>query len=307
MRGVVSVLDDDLIQEDLEGELFNPDDLLAAKAVRKCIKANDGFFIVGADADQVEMRIIGALAGEDSMIEAAHKGESQHELTCRMMYGPIPEGFNGWKPADPKRYKLAKVAGFCAVYGGGAKAIAEQADVPMEDAQRTARLYKESLPALADYKREVTEHVLDQAFTKRQKRVYLDLRKELWGADELEKTKLEKELKRLTWGKVGSVVTPFRRRLFVDADRAYSGVNYIVQSTARDVLAHGLLRLASSPVAHTLLMVVHDEALGEAREEEAEETARIYGECLTTSFMGVPLDASGEVYGRSWGDKKEYQ
>jgi len=293
------VIDDELIED--EDDLFDPDDLLGAKAVRNCIIAPDGYLLVGADMDQVEMRIIGALAGEQSMIDAAFAGESQHEVTCLAMYGK-PKGFDDWKSADPEKYKLAKVAGFCSVYGGGAKAISEQARVPLEDAQRTSRLYRESLPALTDYKNEITEHVLDQAFNSRQKYVYKQLRKELWGVeDEKDRASIESQIKRLCYGKVGSVTTPFGRTLYVDADRAYSGVNYIVQSTARDVLAIGLLRISRTKYAETLLMAVHDEAIGEAREDEAEDVARCYGECLTQKFMGVPLTASGEIYGKRWG------
>lgn len=300
------MIDEDILDEQLaeeEDDLFDPDDLLGAKAVRQCIVAPEGFVLVGADMDQVEMRIIGALAGEQSMIEAAIRGESQHEVTCAAMYGPVPGGFDGWKTADPDRYKLGKISGFCSVYGGGARAVAEQAHVPMEIAQATSRLYKESLPALTEYKHAITEHVLDQAFNSRQKYVYKQLKKEYWASeDDRERASIDSNIRRLCWGKVGSITTPFGRVLYVDADRAYSGVNYMVQSTARDVLGLGLLRISRTIYAETLLMAVHDEALGEVEIDLAPDCARVYGECLTMEFMGVPLSAGGEVYGRSWGD-----
>ena len=101
-----------------------------------------------------------------------------------------------------------------------------------------------------------------------------------------------------------SVVTPTGRHLPMDRDRIYAGLNYQVQSTARDVLGQALIRMEEAGVSQYLVMVVHDEALAEVPVELAESVAAQIRECMTfRNFLGsgVDITAEAEVYGLSWG------
>src|SRR5690606_305400 len=107
-------------------------------------------------------------------------------------------------------------------------------------------------------------------------------------------------MQNITWGKYGTIQTPIGRLLPVDASRAYAAVNYIIQSTARDIMALGMLRVQRA-MPDTTLMVVHDELIGQGPVSRAEEFAAVYGAIMTYQFRDVPMTASGAVYGRSWG------
>lgn len=92
-------------------------------------------------------------------------------------------------------------------------------------------------------------------------------------------------------------------RLPLDRDRVYAATNYAVQSTARDVLCQAVLDMDDKGLTDYLLLLVHDEALGCAPEDIAQDVAREVAETMTMDFFGVPLDAdlNDAVWGRSWG------
>ena len=56
--------------------------LLSPDTIRRCFIADPGMSIFTADYDQIELRVIAALANEPTMIEAAKKGQSLHEAAA---------------------------------------------------------------------------------------------------------------------------------------------------------------------------------------------------------------------------------
>ena len=47
-------------------------------------------------------------------------------------------------------------------------------------------------------------------------------------------------------GRLREIVTPLGRRLPLDRDRSYIGINYYIQSTVRDIFAQALFRLVAA-------------------------------------------------------------
>lgn len=161
------------------------------------------------------------------------------------------------------QYKLAKNTGFGRVFGGGAKTLARQAGVDLDVAQATINLYDRTYPGLKRYSRKLVERA--RASGSR------------------------------------SVTTPAGRFLPLDGDRLYAATNYMVQSTARDVLCQALLDLDEAGLSDHILLPIHDEVLGQADIGEAEEVANAIAEVMGMDFFGVRLDAEPDVYGFSWG------
>lgn len=158
--------------------------------------------------------------------------------------------------------KLAKNTGFGRVYGGGATTLARQAGVDIPTAKKAIRGYDDAFPGIKSYARKL----MDRAE---------------WGERE--------------------VVTPSGRHLPLDRDRLYAATNYVVQSTARDVLGQALIDLKAAGLDQYLLLPIHDEVMGQAPVEEAEAVAKEVAQVMTTPFFGVRLDAEGEVFGPTWG------
>lgn len=272
--------------------------LLSSDAIRRCLVAGPGKAVISADYDQIELRIIGALAGEQAIIQAAKDGVSIHKITAEKVFGPN---------YTPDEYRYTKNLGFGWAFGGGAKTLAEQTGLPIDRARALIADYETAYPALKAFKKRETEAVLHSALTPNEYKTLKYLRNQLWhfrdtpeGRKAGAATRLE--IKRLTHRRIGYCTTPYGRRLPVDASKAYAAINYKVQSTARDVLGDGLLRIMDDPdLEPTVVLVVHDELLGLAPIDRAEEYAQRYGELMTTEFEGVPLTAEGKVYGQSWG------
>lgn len=273
--------------------------LLSADTVRRCIVADQGMSIFSADFDQIELRVIAALANEKVMIDAAKRGESLHKTAALRLWGDH---------YTPDQYRYTKNVNFGWAFGGGAKTLAEQTGLPIADCAAIIRDYENQFPALRAYKQRMQNEILNQALTPGELSAYRQLRNRMryLRQDTLEGRRaryaLQVQINRLMWGKVAYTVNPFGRRLLVEADKAYRVVNYQVQSTAADIMKHAMLDVMADPeLEPTVLFVVHDELLGEAPRSKAERIAERYGEVMSRDFRGVPITASGKVYGKSWG------
>lgn len=273
--------------------------LLSPDTIRRCFIADPGMSIFTADYDQIELRVIAALANEPTMIEAAKKGQSLHEAAAIRLFGP---------DYTPGEYKRTKNVNFTFAFGGSAWTMHIKYDIPYPEAVKLVADYKESFPALTSFARREQEAVLHSALTVNEYRAYRQLLSRMFqfrndtAEGKAARKSIQLEIKRLCYRKFGYTITPFGRRLIVDAEKPYAVVNYKVQSSAADIMKQGLLRVMKDPeLEPTVLLPIHDELLGQGPKRKALHLANRYAETMTTEFMGVPITASGKVYGKSWG------
>jgi DNA polymerase-1 len=98
------------------------------------------------------------------------------------------------------------------------------------------------------------------------------------------------------------VITPSGRRIPADHQRGYANGNYMIQSTARDLLLAAVYRFTTQ--AHPeakLWLFVHDEVIIQTPHDDAEHLRRGLQEAMTTTFRGVPIVADAEILGTHWG------
>ena len=100
--------------------------------------------------------------------------------------------------------------------------------------------------------------------------------------------------------------SPTGRILALDRDRTYAAINYMIQSTAADVLKNAMEALFTGGLGEYLLMPVHDELIAQAPTEDAEDVARAIRETMATKVGEMVLDSDGVVYGFSWGHGPDY-
>lgn len=229
--------------------------------IRRCIIADRGQTIIAADYAAVEMRVLAALAGVSRMKTLIAEGADLHTETARLVYSA-----EEWDAADgPARKRmrgLMKTVGFGKVYGGGLKGLARQSGLSV-DAVR---------PALEGYDR-----------------AYPEITR--WG----------QSLQRSAASKGNAVYTPIGRRLPLDRERAYAATNYVVQSTARDVLAQALCRIDDAGMSEFVLLPVHDELVCQAPTADAADVVKEIGRLMETTINGVFIASDPQVYGPSWG------
>lgn len=273
--------------------------LLSAAAIRRCLIADPGHLIISADFDQIELRVAAALAGEQVLIDAAKRGEHLIKASAVQLFG---ENYT----ADEYRYTKNVTYGW--LFGGGAQTLADQAGIPIGMAYGITRDYENRMEALTKYKRKRVDGLLREALGYHGYQQYRRLRARMFNfksdtpQGRAARKAIQVEIDRLCYGKYGYVETHFGRRLRVDASKAYTIVNYEVQCTAADLFKRALLDVMDDPrLEPTVLLPVHDEILGQARKRKAQWTAERYGEVMSRKFKGVPITASGKVYGKSWG------
>lgn len=158
--------------------------------------------------------------------------------------------------------KIAKMTNFLVVYGGGARALASQAGISQREARAAIDGFFAAYPRVRAYADRVQ-------------------RETDFGAEPL--------------------VTVSGRRLRLDRDRSFAAVNYSVQSVARDLFASRMLEVLERVPRAELLLPVHDELVFQAPEAEAEELVAEVVAAMSTDFLGVPIEADGEIFGPSWG------
>jgi DNA polymerase-1 len=249
--------------------------------------------IFSCDFDQIEMRIAAGFAGETVLIEASKRGESLHKIAAVQLFGT---------DYTKAQYCYAKNVNFGWLYGGGPKTLSEQTGIPFATAADIINRYEGEFKKLAKIKYAVQEKVIERALGTADYQRYQTIQASRWSYKEAGQD-VRPFITSLLRNKIGWVKNPYGRKLLVEANHAYAGLNYLVQSTARDIFGDALLRIMDDPeLEQYALLPIHDELLGQAPVDIAEEIVRRYAEVMSTEFMGVPLSASGKVYGKRWGD-----
>lgn len=157
--------------------------------------------------------------------------------------------------------KVGKMANFLTVYGGGPTKLAEQAHIDIDTAKKVLDGFTKAYPGVAAYSQRLAEEARKNGF----------------------------------------IVTPVGRRLPVDSSRSYSALNYMIQSTSRDVTCRALIRLHEAGFTPNLRLPIHDEIVASLPADKAEWGAAQIGRIMAEQMGSVLIDTDSEVGGRSWG------
>lgn len=153
---------------------------------------------------------------------------------------------------------LAKMTNFLLAYGGGANALNRQAGIPLEQAQGIVAGYRNTY------------------------------------------TQIQRLTRRMA-GLTEGIRTISQRWVPVTLDsagnpRTYASVNYLIQSSARDLLVHSWKLLETRyGLADAIWLPVHDELVVQAPEDRVDEYCAALSDCMTFDFWGVPIEAEADV------------
>lgn len=114
--------------------------------IRRALVADEGHLIISSDYDQIEMRLLAALADEQGMKQAIADGVDLHDFTASMLYGP---------DFTKKQRKLAKGVGFGKVYGGGATTLVRQTGAPLAEVKTAIATYDQKFPGIKRFGRQL--------------------------------------------------------------------------------------------------------------------------------------------------------
>jgi DNA polymerase I-like protein with 3'-5' exonuclease and polymerase domains len=109
--------------------------------IRRCFIADPGHLITSVDYQAQELRILAALSGDETMIQAFINGDDLHLMTAQAAWG-------NWVTKESKERKWAKVVNFGRVYGGGAKTVAEQTGLSFAEAKKVVEAFDKRYPGV---------------------------------------------------------------------------------------------------------------------------------------------------------------
>lgn len=163
--------------------------------------------------------------------------------------------------AEGKHRKFAKTVNFGRVYGGGAGAVASQTGLDMQTAKNVIAAFDRSYPGVKAYSRRMQNLAARDGF----------------------------------------ITTKTGRRLYVDRDKSYTAMNYMIQSTSRDITADALVRLDAAGFTPYIKLIIHDEILFQFPQHKSAAMALEAGEIMSTTLNGVKLPVDYTLGKRSWG------
>lgn len=116
--------------------------------VRSCLVADDGCTMLAADYSGIELRVLAALSGDETMLAAIANGEDLHDFTAERVYG---SGFS------PRQRKIAKGVSFGKVYGGGVETVSRQTGAAPEAVKHAMAEYDRLFPGVKRFSRRLEQ------------------------------------------------------------------------------------------------------------------------------------------------------
>ena len=225
-----------------------------------------------ADYSQIELRVLAALSGDETMVNAFNNEEDIHRITASQVFD-VPE-----QMVTPLMRSQAKAVNFGIVYGIGAHSLSEDIHVSYSEAKRYIEQYLARYSAVAGY----MDGLIETA------------RRTGYAVTLFNRRRPLPELR----------VSNHMTRAF--GERVAR--NMPIQGTAADIIKMAMIRvhdrLQREQVDAKLILQVHDELIVEAAEKEAERAQTILREEMENSVsLSVRLRADVHM-GKTWYDAK---
>lgn len=215
---------------------------------RGCFITPSGYKLVIADYSQIELRIMAELSKDPVFVKAFKEDQDLHTLTASQMFGiPID------KVDKDKRFQ-AKSINFGLMYGRGARSLAVQLGISEREAKALLQKYFKQYHGVMEWLDKVAKEA-----------VRLGRSTTLGGR--------KRYYQRINPG------DPGYERQVGHIER--QGKNTPIQGTSADMIKKAMVyvykRFREKGLDATPIHTVHDEIVVEAKEDQAEETAKILG------------------------------
>lgn len=116
------------------------------RKIRKAFNVpNDDYILLSADYSQIELRLVAAISGDETMIQAFNENQDIHRLTASKVYGvPFDE-------VTKEQRSNAKVVNFGIIYGVSAFGLSQQTTLTMSEAKEMISNYFITYPRIKEY------------------------------------------------------------------------------------------------------------------------------------------------------------
>jgi DNA polymerase-1 len=239
------------------------------REIRKAfIPAEKGQVILSADYNQIELRIMAHLSGDETLMDSFRKGEDVHKRTASEIFGIPPEA------VDDAHRRDAKTINFGIMYGMGVFGLSDRLGISQEEAQQFITAYFARYPKVNEYITRTIALAYKQGFvtTLLNRRRYLP------------------ELK------------SDNRNLRDFAER--TAINTPIQGTAADLIKIAMIRIADHlrepKWKAKMILQIHDELVFEAPEGEIVSLSEMVKEEMEGAIrLSVPIKVDVGT-GKNW-------
>jgi len=209
------------------------------------------------DWSQQELRILGALSGEQVFLECFQKGEDLHKTVISKMFNKHPS------EVTPEERKQGKTINFALLYGQEADGLAWNLNITKDKARELIEQYFRSLPGIKQFMKESRKRFLKKGFaiTAYGRKTILNLKGK--GA--------KRELRR--------------------------GFNHQIQGTGADLLKTAMLKVSKILKGKDakLKMCSHDALYLEAKKEHHEEIINLVKPLMETTFRKITFPVTVKI------------
>ena len=242
------------------------------RLIRKAFIAGEGDIFTGSDYSQIELRILAALSGDESLIADFKAGKDIHRATASRVF-EIPE--DEVTALDRTR---AKAVNFGVVYGMSGFGLGESLNISRSEGQKYINEYFAKHTAVKDY----LDAQVKSGEDNREVRTY--------------------------FGRVRKI-PEFASRKFMERELAKRlAMNTPIQGTAADIIKIAMnsvsQELRKRGLNSRLILQIHDELIVEGPEIEAAEVREILENCMMNA-ADLAVDLVCDIHtGSTWYDLK---
>ena len=251
--------------------------------IRNLMKADKGKAFITADFSTAELRVLAQCCRDENLIHAFQSGQDLHKYTASLIYGKPPEDIT----KDERQ--IAKSCSFLIVYGGGPTKLAQQTGKTVDYCKSIFAAYQDSFPKVFEWIKFVHKFIRKN-----------ECAISLFGRRR----------------HLSNVKSPIKKYQF----RALrQGMNFVIQSSASDMMLHALKRLDKSlkdkGYDAEILATVHDSVEIQCDYSIVKEVSELVKRELTDTSdlermyhlkFKVPFEVDVEV-GKAFGDGIEVE
>ncbi len=239
------------------------------REIRKAfIPREKGYKIFAADYSQIELRIIAAFAGDESMIDAFKNGRDIHATTASKVFKvPIDE-------MTPDVRRKAKEVNFGLIYGISAFGLSQNIGISRTEAAEIIEAYFQEFPAIKKY--------MDDSVNKAKELEYVE-------------TILGRRRYLRDINSRNATVRGYAER---------NAINAPIQGSAADMIKVAMINIhqwmKKEKLKSKMIMQVHDELVFDAHEDEIDLLQQKVEELMKNAIpLEVPMEV-GMGIGNNW-------
>ena len=239
---------------------------------RRAFVPSDGFELLIADYNQIELRVIAHLSGDPGLVSAFEAGHDIHSATAASLFG-----ISGGDVTSQQR-SVAKMVSYGLAYGMEAYGLGQRLGVPTDEAAGILNAYFEAFPHVRSFMEDVVDQSREQGYTE------------------------------TAFGRRRTLPELSSRNFRVRQAAERQAMNAPIQGLAADIFKVALVRLDAAlqarSAASRLVLQVHDEVILEVHPSESDEVTELTVEVMRNAAdLAVPLEVHVAL-GATWADAK---